>query len=151
MKHIKNSLVVFASVLAITGVVTFSMPSLTKGQKSSDVPKNSFSLMTHERLISGPDPEGTSYAITSLTVSNAAGASTPALLRGLWGNTSDCFSFSDLGTQTFGPNIIVPAGETVHLAFPQPFVISAKEGAASCLRVEHNPTGVNVTVVGYRF
>ena len=158
MKHIKNSLVVFAGVLFVTGVITSFMPSLTKGEKSSDVPKSAFSVTpigtAHDFVVSGPDPEGTNYAITSLTVVSNGSVAASAIIHGLWGDTSDCVSFAGGVQSTFGPEVRVPVGETVHLSFPQPFILSAKPGAASCLRLETTELGqpaLHYTAVGYRF
>lgn len=170
MGYIKNSLIVFASLL-----ITFVFPISTQAQKEVKVtntpsepvpvtgtinvgnmvqfrpviPPGAFSIFTDNEKVSGPDPEGTSYAITSLTVADVGHGSAAVIIRGVWGDTSDCISFSS-STATFGPLVKVPAGGTVHLSFPQPFVLSAKPGAASCLRVE-GPVGIDYTVVGYKF
>ena len=57
MKQLKNSLVLFAGLLAFTGVVTLFIPSLTQG-KSSDVPKSAFSVSRRatgpNAIVSGP-------------------------------------------------------------------------------------------------
>ena len=150
MKHLKNSLVVFAGVLVIGGIVTFFVPSLTKGQKPADVPKSAFSVAIDQtHAVSGPDPGGTSYAITSLTVANRSSTSVTAFAFALWSPTTDCGS----GILSGGPSVVVPAGETVHMSFPQPFVLSALPTATSCLKVSNSgePVAVDFTVVGYRF
>jgi len=109
MKHLKNSLVVFAIALVVMGVVTSFIPSLTKGQKSADVPKSAFSVTTNpsegdfNTVVSGPDPAGTSYAITSLTVTNLGISSELVILQGIWGNTSDCLSFPQPSNFQMGP------------------------------------------------
>ena len=121
------------------------------------MPKNEFSewaINTQDVIVSGPDPEGTSYAITSLTVVNSGSIAAGAALHGFWANTSDCLSFSGEIQSTFGPEVRVPAGETVHISFPQPFILSAKPGAASCLRLETTeltPPPLHYMTVGYRF
>jgi hypothetical protein len=147
MKHLRNSLVLFAVVLAITAVVTVFIPSLTKGQKTSDVPKSAFNIVTNDGVLIAPDPEGPSYAITSFTVTN--GASTPARtqLSALFG-TVDCGA-----SQSFsgGPQVRVLPGETVHLVFPQPWVFSAKPGLNSCLRVDVPGPPIEFSIVGYKF
>lgn len=170
MKHIKNSVIAFAALL-----VTLVFPISTLAQKDVRVvnspsesvpvtgtinvgntvqirpaiPPGAFSIFTDNGKVSGPDPEGTSYAITSLTVADVGFGAAAVIVRGVWGDTSDCISFSS-STATFGPLVKVPAGGTVHLSFPQPFILSAKPGAASCLRVE-GPVGIDYTVVGYKF
>jgi hypothetical protein len=159
MKHLRNSLVVFAAVLAGTGVVTFLIPSHTRGS-SNDVPKTAFSVVkpsppdTVVTVISGPDAGGTSYAITSLTVTNQSESdSANVLMQGSWGfNPTDCVVSP--GESLLGPQVKVPAGQTVHVSFPQPFVLSARPGAISCLRIGNVsgefPSLVYI-VVGYRF
>jgi hypothetical protein len=149
MKHLKNSLVVFAGVLAVTGAVMLFIPSLTKGQKS-DVPKSAFSVVTDGAVLSGPDPEGTSYAITSMTVANF-GTDISLVVRARWGTTGDCLSFSEEPQQRTGTQIIVHATETVHLSFPQPLILSAKPGAGACLNVFSTSPLQFITVVGYKF
>jgi hypothetical protein len=147
MKHIKNSLVVFAVVLVAIGVITSLVPSLTKGQKTSDVPKSAFNIVTNEDVLIAPDPEGPSYAITSFTVTN--GASTPARtqLSALFG-TPDCGVAQSFSA---GPQVRVLPGETVHLVFPQPWVFSAKPGLNSCLRVDLPGPPIEFSIVGYKF
>jgi hypothetical protein len=147
MNRLKNSLIVFAGFLAVIGVVTFCIPSLTKGQKSADVPKSAFSVVADQtQPVSGPDPGGTSYAITSLTVSNRGSASVTAFAFARWSSTTDCS-----GGFSSGPIVAVPAGETVHMSFPQAFVLSAQPSATSCLMVGHSGGAVDFTVVGYKF
>jgi hypothetical protein len=176
MKHIKNSLVVFAVVLAVTAVGTFFIPSFTHGQPPTTaqkdvkvinspsepvpvtgtvsvgnvvgfhpvIPAGAFSVSRFgEAIVSGPDPAGTSYAITSLTIANTnESASAGLTISGAWGD--DCvFAFSPAGI--FVP---VPAGDTIHLSFPQPFVLSAQPGAVSCLK---GSSSIHYTVIGYRF
>jgi hypothetical protein len=121
-------------------------------QVKSVIPAGAFSVLLTVGTVSGPDPEGTNYAITSLTFANPTGTLTVASVNGLWGGTSDCLSFPG-GPPAFssGPTVVVNAGETVHLAFPQPFVLSARPGAASCLRVSSLNESLFSTVVGYRF
>ena len=113
------------------------------------IPPGAFSIFTETGNVSGPDPAGTSYAITSLTVADVGFGSAAVIVRGVWGDTSDCSSISN-STVTIGPLVKVPAGGTIHLSFPQPFILSAKPGATSCLRVE-GPVGIDYTVVGYKF
>jgi len=112
------------------------------------VPKNAFSVVTNPtQPVSGPDPGGTSYAITSLTVANHGSSSLTAFAFARWSSTTDCGS----GIFSSGPTVTVPAGETVHMSFPQPFVLSAQLTATSCLLVGHSGGSADFTVVGYRF
>ena len=98
--------------------------------------------------VSGPDPAGTNYAITSVTFSNGTDSLQGASLVGSYGSTSDCSEFQGLPTDHGGPLAVVPAHQTVSMTFPQPFVIKAAPGATSCLT---NNGGTLTTVVGYRF
>jgi len=121
-----------------------------------DIPAGAFSVVIGVgfEVVSGPDPQGTNYAITSVTFANSSDVSTFAKIVGFWGNTSgNCiFSPTDPPQLLNGPVVTLRAGETVHLAFSQPFVLSARPGAASCLEVTSpKPDSVDATVVGYRF
>ena len=121
-------------------------------QTQPAVPPGAFSVVLNNvGAISGPDPEGTSYAITSVTVANTSSVQTYAVLGAVWGATGDCKSFSSDTTGAEGPQIVVPAGGTVHLTFPQPFVLSARPGAAACLGTSIGGADARFTVVGYRF
>jgi hypothetical protein len=100
-------------------------------------------------VISGPDPAGTSYAITSVTVTNYSGDLALVGLTANYGTTSDCKTFQE---RSFGdgPLVFVPPSATTHLAFPQPVVLPKVDGKpTSCLNVS-GPIQVNVVVVGYR-
>lgn len=171
MLKLKQSLAAFASALALVALVTLVAPSPTQGQKPNEsggpakpvlvgnvvqtqaaVPPGAFSsVVTGVGVVSGADPEGTGYAITSVTVANTSGGPTTAKLGAVWGATSDCSSFDSITSNAAGPTVTVPAGETVHLSFPQPFVLSARPGAAACLRTSLGGGEAEITVVGYRF
>ena len=170
MPKLKQSLIAFASALALVGVVTLVAPRPTQGQKPNEsagpakpvqvvnvaqtqaaVPPGAFSVVTGVGVVSGADPEGTSYAITSVTVANTSSGPTTATLGAVWGETGDCTSFGGGTSHAAGPKVTVPAGETVHLSFPQPFVLSAGPGAAACLRASLGGGNAAITVVGYRF
>ena len=110
-----------------------------------------FSPNSLTMVFSGPDPEGTSYAVTSITVSNPSFNLISTRLLGSWGPTGDCVTYSSgLYKTDFGPIVYVPPGETVHLAFPQPLVFAAQSGEASCLTTLGSPSA-DTTVAGYRF
>jgi len=125
-------------------------------QTQTGIPSGAFSLLftglSEQETVSGPDPAGTSYAITSLTMANTSSISSGVVsLIGSWGTTSDCSIVSGTVNKTFGPFVVVPANATVHLSFPQPFVHAAQPGAVSCLVVNKEVTTLAVTVVGFRF
>ena len=215
MKQIKSSLVVLAGMLAVIGLVTFFIPSLTQGQPgapptelpppqnvtvvnspsqpvpvtgtisvgSEPVPVTGTVNVGNEAvpvtgtvsvgnvvqfqpaisvgafskrflfgsglwLISGPDPAGTSYAITSLTLANVNDNAANVITYAGWSDT-DC----TLNPTHFqhGPVVQLRANETVHLSFPQPFVFAAQPGASSCLVIGITHPNIATTVVGYRF
>jgi hypothetical protein len=116
-------------------------------------PANAFS----ERLVAGtaiekklgPFPAGTGYAISAVTFLNSGSSPITAKLRGAYhSGGSGC---EPSGTTSFndGPKAIVPANNSVHLSFPQPFVIdpSTSPHDRSCL----DALGVvEAIVVGYR-
>lgn len=162
MKHLKTSLIVLAGVLAAIGMVTLFIPSLTQAQKSGATQNREFSLGGTSGFgdnsvyfpLTGPDSEGTSYAITSLTVANgSASDSYGALVLEVGTPINGCFALAP-GAQTLGPRVSVPAGETVHIIFPQPFVLSVRPGPVSgpyiCLKAGTDNLNVSFTVVGYK-
>jgi hypothetical protein len=100
--------------------------------------------------VPGPEAEGTSFAVTSFTVTNNTLSETiTAYLWGLWGTTSDCASFQRDTRIQRGPDVKVPPRQTLHLTFPQPVIFSAKPGPTSCLAAVTNGSAY-VYVVGYR-
>ena len=114
----------------------------------------SFSVPGQPLRISGPDPAGTSYAITSMTVLNNANSGLAfAWLKGYWGTlNSNCESVGPGLTQTAsGPFALLRSGETIHLTFPQPFILPAKAGSNACLRPDNLQGDLVYIVVGYRF
>lgn len=97
------------------------------------------------------DSAGTNYAITSFTVTNYGSVTSGGSLNGWFGDrlTDDNCYNPDNATPVLGPVVYVPPGQTIHVTFPQPFVLRAMPGANSCLTIR----GLNmlVSVVGYRF
>lgn len=120
------------------------------------VPAGAFSFFketdTHGAFIPvpGPEAEGTSFAVTSFTVTNNTLSETiSAHLWGLWGTTSDCVEFGRGEFVQRGPEVKVPPKQTLHLSFPQPVIFSAKPGSTSCLAAVTDGSAY-VYVVGYR-
>lgn len=114
------------------------------------LPAGAFTVSGSGPLL-GPDPAGTSYAITSITVTNHSTSRMLILMRASYGTTSDCSVFG-LGTEfAIGPVVSVPGQQTVHLTFPQPFTLEAKAGTASCLELSSTGDSANYMVVGYRY
>jgi hypothetical protein len=108
------------------------------------------STFTNETLI-GSDPAGTSYAITSVTFANLSDSPSVALLRAdYYGPPDTCDSDAVNVNHSPGPVMEVPPRSTVHLDFPQPFVMSAQAGANSCLVLHSSGYLHSVTVAGYR-
>jgi hypothetical protein len=120
------------------------------------IPDGAFSTWTE--LVSGPDPAGTNYAITSITARNDGTNSTFVRLEAFYGTvTNSClFDWSTGNGETIlGPPVFVPAGQTIHLTFPQPYILKAQDGSNACLRARppQNLDGLHIgtIVVGYRF
>jgi hypothetical protein len=127
-------------------------------QTQTGIPATAFSkivLVNGPVVLSGPNPAGTRYAITSLTVTNDGLTSIPGtgLLQGVYGSTTDCSLFTSAISPSAGPQAVVAPNTTVHLSFPQPFVIIPKAGANSCLVASNIAGGASViiTVVGFTF
>jgi hypothetical protein len=97
--------------------------------------------------ISGPDAAGTRYAITGFTVANEAGGPLPIGIRAF-----GCGAGSDGRAPFNGPRVVVPANDTVHLDFSQPFVVQPFDngGVSACLGAYGAGALVSLTVVGYR-
>lgn len=141
----------------VTGSVNVSNPVTVSGTVNVGntvlfrpvIPEGAFSIWGPTSIISGPDPAGTSYAITSLTAVNFGSSLATGGIFGVWKSSgTSCSIGGNVGT---GPRVFVQAGQTVHLTFPQPFILPAEEGSISCL-IPDNPQGtLNFTVVGYRF
>ncbi len=118
-----------------------------------NIPTTQFSValnLNAATIISGPDPAGTNYAITSISVANAGSTFAIANVASYYGTTTDCHNFVGTFDLTNGPSANVPAGNTVSLVFPQPFVLTAKTGAQTCLTVI-SLAPLEMTIVGYRF
>jgi hypothetical protein len=100
--------------------------------------------------VSGSDPAGTNYAITSVSFSNRQDTPDELELFAFYGTlASDCSSTGGTTAVIRGPSALVPAHDTVSMTFPQPFVMKAQPGASSCL-VGRAQLG-HMTVVGYTF
>jgi hypothetical protein len=113
-----------------------------------------------------PDPSGTQYAITSVTVSNAGGGAEccTAEPRTL---TLIAVAFSTAENNTCrllhlgyveaapGPKVTVPAQDTVHVTFPQPYITAPVNGPLVCLGataefVTGGTAGLTWSAVGYK-
>jgi hypothetical protein len=114
------------------------------------IPATQFSRQVVEGVarVSGPDPAGTNYAITSVSFNNRTDDTGLGALAGQYGLTSDCDQFQGEIQISVGPQVFVAAHQTVTMTFPQPFVIKPESGANSCLV---NLGTTFMTVVGYRF
>jgi len=112
-----------------------------------------------------PDPSGTQYAITSMTVSNAGG--------GVGGGTAGpvtltliAVAFGTLENNTCrllhlgfaeaapGPKVTVPPLDTIHITFPQPYITAPVTGPFVCLgataETATGSIGLTWSAVGYR-
>jgi hypothetical protein len=116
------------------------------------IPATQFSAFTDagSRLLSGPDPGGTHYAITSVTFNSHSNTGAFDLVFAEYGSTNDCQSFGQPPDSSIGPQAFVSPNETISMTFPQPFVIESRPGEAACL-FTNGQSGILITVVGYRF
>jgi hypothetical protein len=101
-----------------------------------------------------PDPSGTRYAITSITVSNPTDQPATLVTRSVAvegvGADGCTFVFNGQDT-TDGPEVEVPAHDTVHIAFAQPFVTAPVTGANVCFVAGGDGyVGVKWSAVGYK-
>ena len=131
-------------------------PSFTIPAATVSVAPTGSPLMT-------PDPSGTQYAITSVTVSNAGGGVGAAEPRTL---TLFAVAFSAAENDTCrllhlgfvetapGPTVTVSPQDTVHLAFPQPYITAPVDGPFVCLGATAITSGGNQgltwSAVGYK-
>lgn len=118
-----------------------------------NIPTTQFSYalyLTTSAIISGPDPAGTNYAITSISFANPGSTSAIANVVSFYGTTTTDCTFTGPFDLTSGPVAYVPGGDTVNMVFPQPFVLTAKSGAQTCLTVLVLAP-LEMTIVGYRF
>jgi hypothetical protein len=103
---------------------------------------------------STPDPSGTSYAITSVSVSNPTGAAGEVTISAFAtsANLSNCGQVPVNGSIAPGPRLTVQANSTTSLTFPQPYVTAAVSGPHVCLGASSFNGGIGETwsVVGYR-
>jgi hypothetical protein len=107
-------------------------------------PANAFSKSIFQLgdRVSGPDPDGTRYAITAVAFVNQTDSPRQEQLLAL--HDTDCVG-SYTGTAGYGPWAEVPAHSTVTMNFPQPFVLAPYLGdGPQCLLSDPS------TVVGYR-
>jgi hypothetical protein len=82
--------------------------------------------------VSGPDPAGRNYAITSVSFGNRGDTPAEVSLFAVYGTTTGDCTFTVPINPSDEPSATVPAHDTVSMTFPQPFVIEAQSGANSC-------------------
>lgn len=101
-----------------------------------------------------PDPSGTRYAITSVTLDNGTNfpqtLSLAAVAVGVVTSNSCRFPANQQASAA-GPTLRAPAQSTVQLTFPTPFITDAVNGTVVCL-VASGTGGVGSTwsAVGYK-
>jgi hypothetical protein len=115
----------------------------------SGQPANSFSLSTFatglsklQESCSQLRPAGTRWVISSVAVANGSGSPYHAV----FGITPD-------GGATAYPGALaleVPAGDTIQLSFPQPYVLTAATNDVCFSEIESRLATVEVAIVGYR-
>lgn len=96
-----------------------------------------------------PDLPDTTYVVVSVTATNRTDSPQFGEKNAQYGLTPDCRIYGGIPEFRFGPSFAVPARDTVHLAFPQPFVIPVHPEGTSCLIMSASGR-VDVAVVGYR-
>lgn len=106
-------------------------------------------------VVSGPDPAGTRYAISSITAAqdtNSIGSGTEGVLA-IAAPDHTCQTDGPLFVPvTFGPFISHTEGTTYSLSYPQPYVIEPPNNTDQvCLIVRSIRTGADMSIVGYRF
>lgn len=110
-------------------------------------------------LVSGPDPAGTRYAISSITATaiwnvvfpDPSESMTLVAIPAAADNT--CQTTGPLsGPVQFGPSIVYRPNLTTSLTFPQPFVIPPPTAADPvCLITRSSLALAELMIVGYRF
>jgi hypothetical protein len=122
------------------------------------LPANAFTIpptqpsLSFAGSVTPPDPSGTRYAISSVTVTNPTGASGVLIVRAeATAVTANCrFIFNEVASAD-GPTIYVPAQSTVQVTFPQPYVTAAISGPQVCLAAGGFGTvGATWSAVGYK-
>lgn len=142
--------------VGVSGTPTVNAQQSGAWSVGTAIPVTQFSrtgTASNDLVLSGPDPSGTRYAISSVTLSNANASPFNFYLSA---NTGALCVGSN--NEHVGPAIVLAASQTMTIPFPQPFVLSAPAGAATdCLMARIYATGsssvigaVLVTVVGYR-
>jgi len=127
----------------ITAAVDTTGSLQTKVANLNGLPAHSFSLPPTQvyNAVDGspsvkPDPPGTRYAITSVTVVNPTPTSTftvQIVALGFSYPVTNCGSPSDDVEQSDGPTIVAPPNSTTHLTFPEPFLTRTVAGPEVCL------------------
>jgi hypothetical protein len=116
------------------------------------IPETAFSVTTVNsvQVVHGPDPADTKYAITSFTGQNLTDLpATINLHQGFVTESEDCVV--PLG-QTQQLHVTVPAHDTVHLVFTQPFTFNKLSGKPRCLQAGTVvPFGTSAMVTGYTY
>jgi hypothetical protein len=140
--------------VTVSGSVTVSNPINVSGTVNVGntvlfrpvIPEGAFSFALVGNVF-GQVSEPTNYAITSITAFNY-GSDLDGVQ--LFGNATLINVPCQQGTiQAAGPILNVRPGETVHLTFPQPFILRVG-GPISCLTLLGGES-LQVSVVGYRF
>ncbi len=126
------------------------------------LPTNAFSVglvdlfLGSHAPIAGPDPAGTRYAVSSVIFTNSGtGSAQTEILSVFVTNTGSCpVGQVGAGAPADGPHFVVPAGTTLALTFPQPFVTATATTSPLCLDAANFSSepgaSVRASVVGYK-
>ena len=109
-----------------------------------------------------PEPKGTGYAVTSITLTNTTDETRSIDLAVFGSPSRDCLEGSPSFTIDFGPHLVALPHSTLHLPYPEPWVLPGEyrstgsvEESWVCLVSIAEPDSVSpglfLNVVGYRF
>jgi len=149
----------------VTGIVNIG----NAVQTVPTIPTTAFSVVRRGedgRALSW-DLEGSRYAVTSFTATNKTTVELQFLLiANYWFTTptappgTSCQGTGGIPSFIQGPFVVVPPGQTVHVAFPQPFLMKVPSGVnRSCLELmmplvsstSFFDPNVSASIVGYKY
>ena len=135
--------------LSVGGSVTINNPTTAPVPVQGVVgaipllPTNAFSIPPTQPSLAAsgsssqkPDPSGTRYAISSITVTNTTTGAGLITFRAYGSQLAiggTCAGVVNAVSHSDGPVIWVPANATVHIAFPQPFITEPATGPNVCM------------------
>ena len=128
--------------------VLLSLPST-----AFTIPPQQVSLVVAGSATQPPDPSGTRYAITSVTLSNNTDSNGELRIFAIAfsANVATCGFVANEVARADGPVLTAPPHTTTNLTFPQPYVTAPVSGPHACLTAGGAGfLGMNWSVVGYK-